>query len=234
MTTFHLNVLKCPHCSQMMTSYDLTSYTVHEADYWSDGKTGFGVPSLNKIGICPSCDKEFWKEDSRMDMDRGEIEEELPDCKEADDPGWHFEAEGKLREIKYYSDLIEKGFGTTDEKELYLRIRLRWALNDLVRYMPLYRHARNLGMLTEIHRRRREARKIFALYEERRTENLERLIYLYIKSGEVDLIVLAEMYRESGNFGKALEVLNRSQEKEKTYRKLKRLIRNKNAMIYRF
>lgn len=234
MTTLDLSVLKCPYCSQLMISYELMSYTVNEAEYWSDGKTGFGIPSSGMIGICPSCKNEFWKEESRLEMDRGEIEEDLPYCMDTGDLGWHFEDDGKEKKIAYYIGLIEKGFASKDEYEIYIRLRLRWAINDLIRYLPEYKKARKLGMLNDIHRKRREARNLFDGYDKIRIENLQQLIYLYIKSGEVDFIVLAEMYRETGKYGKALEVLYHTREPVKTYRKLKRLIRRKNKGIYKF
>ena len=233
MTTLDLSVLKCPYCSQLMISYELMSYTVNEAEYWSDGKTGFGIPSSGRIGICPSCSKEFWKEDNKLDIDRMDIQEELPSCMDTGDLGWHLEDDGKEREIAYYIGLIEKGFASKDEYEIYIRLRLRWAINDLIRYMPEYKKARKLGMLSDIRRKRREARNLFDGYVKIRTENLKQLIYLYIKSGEVDFIVLAEMYREAGKFVKALEVLYHTQEPAKTYSKLKRLIRRKKKGIYK-
>jgi hypothetical protein len=192
------------------------------------------VPSVGKIGICPSCNSEFWKEEAKVDTDRGEIEEDLPDCKDTDDIRWHFEDDGKEREIAYYNGLLGHGFANTVKKEFYIRVGIRWAINDLVRYMPSYRHARNPGMLIDIHRKRREARNLFEGFEKLRIENLRQLIYLYIKSGEVDYIVLAEMYRETGKFLKAQEVLEYTQEPENTYRHLKRLIRRKKSRIYRF
>lgn len=74
--------------------------------------------------------------------------------------------------------------------------------------------------------------KLFKKYEELLKENLNRLIFLYIKKGEVDLLYLADMYREKSDFNKAMEILLKVEQKGGVYNQMKHKIRRKNKRVF--
>ena len=48
MTSYQQIVLKCPNCGTLMSAYELMSYTLHDAESWSDGQTGLNVYFYSK------------------------------------------------------------------------------------------------------------------------------------------------------------------------------------------
>ncbi|HHL58086.1 MAG TPA: hypothetical protein ENJ14_04010 [Bacteroidetes bacterium] len=242
MTTFHSVVLKCPQCGTLMSDFELMSYTVHHATSWSDGKNDTGMPGMQRVKICAVCHLPFWKDDATLPYDPDwDVADELGgaldirDLLEPFDDGW------QEFKIQYYNKLIEENFADDEDKEMYLRTQLLWAVNDLIRYHTGFRKPKNLRQLTDWvkrHKKRRQESdrrlKLFETYEQLFTKNLERLIFLYIKKGDVDLIYLADMYREKGDFKKAKMILSKYEEdKNKMFRKLKRKILIKSRFVFR-
>lgn len=233
MTTFQMIVLKCPHCGTLMSGFELMSYTVHRAVNYSDGKSVGGVTGAERIGICVVCRQPFWREDARLPDDPDwQPQKDLTGVMDMFDLEWAFGDEREVKTIQYYAGLLEQGFADTDEKEFYLRLQLWWEINDLVRNLSTWRSARNLGMLTAILNHRRKSRKLFKSFENIYNKNLDRMIFLYIKANEVDMIFLSEMYRQRGNFIKAEDILMKTEERGTIWRKLRRKIRKKDRSVY--
>jgi len=234
MTTFDVLTVKCPHCGTLMTHFELMSYTVHGLESWSDGKVDAGIPDMKRAGICTSCRKEFWIEDAKMPRDfEPDEREELPAVEDVYDLDWIFDDDREVKAIMYYQNLLENGFADTDDREFYLRSHLLWSINDLVRYRHPWWKARNFGMLTRMLNSRRKGKSKFEVFELIHTKNLERLIFLLIKSGDVDLLYLAELYREAGNFDKAAEILEKVEEKGKTWKMIGKKIRKKDRIAFK-
>ena len=119
-----------------------------------------------------------------------------------------------------------------DEKETYLRTKLWWSINNIIRNLSTWQSARNLGQLRGILKHRRKSLQLFSKYKPLLDQNLDRMIFLYIKSTEADLLFLANMYREKGNFKKAQDVLSKfTGNKGKAYHKIKRKIRQKVSRV---
>jgi hypothetical protein len=217
-----------------MTHYELMSYTVHDLESWSDGKVDAGIPEMKRAGICAGCRKEFWIEDAKLPRDfEPHAGEELETVKDVYDLDWIFDDDREVKAIIYYYNLLKDGFADTDEREYYLRSHLLWSVNDLVRYRPAWWRARNFGMLTRMLNSRRKGKRKFEVFDLIHTENLERLIFLLIKSGDVDLLYLAELYREAGNLDKAAEILEKVEEKGKTWRMIRKKIRKKDRIAFK-
>ena len=234
MTTFDLITLKCPHCGILMSAYELMSYTVHRAETWSDGKTEFGVPEMHLIGICPECSKVFWRDDARIEREEpGQQEEELPSVMDIHDLDWRLDDDRDIKRVAFYQDLLDKGFTDTDEKEFYVRTRIWWSVNDLVRHLATWRSARNLRQLKAIVSHRAKTRKLFARYAEIYRKNLDRLLFIYIKTADVDLLYLANMYREQGNFRKAADILAKVERKGNTWKKVRKKVRRKDRRVFK-
>ena len=233
MTTFHPIILECPQCGTLMSAYELMSYTVHRSESYSDGKTGSGMPGSKDISICAVCRLPFWRDDGRLPDDPDwDVHGDLGPVMDLHDLEWNFDDDRDEKTIAFYKDLLDVGFADTEEREVFLRVRIWWSVNDLIRHLSTWRSARSLKDLRAIIDRRRKVLKLFKTYRDLFDENLERLIFLYIKSDNVDLLHLANMYRESGNFIKAREILNKVERKSGAWRKVKRRVGRKDRIVF--
>jgi hypothetical protein len=107
-----------------------------------------------------------------------------------------------------------------------------WAINDLIRYNTHWWESRSYRMLKAVIANRRQSLKKFDEHSRMMSDNLERMIFLFIKSEDVDLLFLAEMYREHGNFKKAVEILDKVEQKGSTWRKVSKKVRKKDPMVF--
>ncbi len=233
MTTFHQIAIKCPHCGTLMRDFELMSHTVHTSTTYSDGLCEDGVSKIKDISICTNCSQAFWREDAKLSKELDyEAMEELEGALDMMDLPWRLDDDRQEKKILFYKDLLENDFADNDMKEIYLRTRLWWSINDLVRHLSRWHHARNLKHFRFILKHRKENMKLFKKYEELLKENLNRLIFLYIKKGEVDLLYLADMYREKSDFNKAMEILLKVEQKGGVYNQMKHKIRRKNKRVF--
>ena len=146
---------------------------------------------------------------------------------------WKFDDDHAEKTIAFYTELLDQDFVDSDEKEFYIRTQIWWSINNLIRHLSCWRSARNLRQLNAIIRHRREDKALFRSFTTLFDENMERLIFLFIKGADVDLLYLANMYRESGNFSKAREILDKVEQKSGTWRKVKRKVRRKDRIVFR-
>lgn len=233
MTTFHQIAIKCPHCRTLMRDYELMSYTVHASTTYSDGFCEDGISKIKDISICIHCKGAFWREEAKISKELDfETMEKLENALDMMDLPWSFDDDRQEKTILFYKDLLENDFTHNDVKEIYLRTRLWWSINDLVRHVPGWHHARNLKQLRFILKHRKESTRLFKKYEDLSKENLNRLIFLYIKNGDVDLLYLADMYREKSDFGKAMDILLKVEQKGTVYNQMKHKIRRKNKRVF--
>ncbi len=239
MTTFDQIVVKCPHCSTLMMDYELISYTTHgSSTYFSDGKND-EVPSMEDasgIGICVACKKPFWRSESKLPADQIDWKrmDNLPNVMDTLSLIMIFDEQGKERQIMFYKELLEQDFAKTEWQEFYLRKHLWWSINDIIRHLGGWTQARSLRELKAILSHRRTCKKLFRKYDGLLVQNLDRMIFLYIISADVDLLYLANMYREKGKFQKAMEILSKEGvQKGKTYSQLQRKISRKNHFVFK-
>lgn len=234
MTTFESILLKCPHCSTLMSAFELMSYTVHSCVSWSDGKSDAGIPDMGQISICPACEKEFWKDDAIVRPDEGhEPQHEVPSAMDVYDLEWNFAIDRDVRKIVYYEKLINDGFADTDVKEFFLRTRLWWAINDIVRSLTPLHAVRNLGMLSAILSHRRKSKRLYRSFASLRNENLDALIRIYQQDPAIDPLYQANMFRERGLFRMASGILDEVERKDGTWRKLKKKVRKRNNRVFK-
>lgn len=220
MTTFQPVILQCPICKQKMYSYELMSYTVYSSTVYSDSKciTEPFMDTDRAISICESCKQPFWTEDSQIETENPyELVDELPKAADIYDLP-EIRAENYQENlIKYYEKLIKTGFAYNNEKRYYLRIRLWWGINDLVRHrsslISNIRAIKSFKTLNYYVKSRNKQRKIFNQFKRLFVENLIQLTLQIDPVTDDDHIMLAEMFRESGNFRKAkksLKMVNES------------------------
>lgn len=239
MTLFDQIVVKCPHCNTLMRDYELMSYTTHGSNtYFSDGMCDdIGTMSgSGEISICDQCNKKFWRSDARLERDTVDAKtiDELPGTHDIHDLHLVLKDDGDELRIKFYNDLIEQDFAGDDWQEQYLRTRLWWAINDVIRNLAGWRAARNLGQLSSIINHRRKSKKLFREYSGLLVQNLDRLIFLYIKGADVDLLYLANMYREKSDFSKAKDILNKYEgRKGHQYKAIKRKVKYRDPLVFK-
>jgi len=214
MTTFFPIIIQCPYCKQKMYDYELTSYSVHKSTLFSDGKSSkdIGFTEDRTIKICASCEQPFWVEQITVNEDkRYQFRDSLPQAKSISDLSFMLNEKFTEELIKYYEKLLNTGFAANSEKKYFLRIRIWWAINDLIRYRTnlfgILRGIMNFNALQFHLKNRRYQRQSFRSFNPLFINNLIELILLSSPDCDDDYILLAEMYREAGKFKKAREVL---------------------------
>ncbi len=235
MTTFQQIVLKCPYCHQPMSDYEMTSFIVRSSTVYSDGKSVTEpFPQNDKtIRVCPACNRPFWSEDAIIDRE--------PDYSKIDSfenalniydllvTTGEDQPEGK---INYYKKLLKESFANNNKRKFYLRIRLWWAINDLVRYPFSLKKKGQTKAKFHVFRKyiknKREQHALFKSFKDLFTDNISQLILLSDTENEEGLIMLAEMFRETGKFREAKHTIDKLRQ---TNISIKRKI--KKAILFR-
>jgi len=188
MTTLRTQILACPHCQNKMYTIGVMSYIIRNSEVFSDGKVISDPPrpSEKNILICNSCYQAFWKDDALLNDDNKEDINELPEANSPSDLFPGFEADHKLKRASYYAELLDSGFASTKVREVYLRKKLWWFLNDGFRYN---------------HKSTIEDSKI--IFE----DNLKKLIEIFEPINKEEQLLQIEMYRELGDYGNAFNLL---------------------------
>ena len=220
MTTFHRVLLTCPHCNRKMENYGLSSYTVFKSVVFSDGKTDCSPPIVRHetILLCYDCRKPFWKEDA-IDRDSMQHAAELPASLDIYDLPFATEENFSDKLIDYYFELLNTDFCTSAKKEIYLRIQIWHLLNNKIRYRS--ENATNNFIKGIFNKKSNDAsEKAFNEFLEKKqsfNDNLVNLIKVYTAETEAEFILLAEMFRELGEFDKAIELLKKIDVAENKY-----------------
>ncbi len=215
MTTLRTQVLACPHCQNKMYTIGVMSYTIRNSEVFSDGKVISNPPRPieQNILICSECYEPFWKDDAQIDNENPEyLLDNLPEANSITDLFPGFDSDHKLKLITYYNELLEKGFATTEERELFLRIELWRTLNDNVRY-----------------NNKQIPNNLKDVFE----SNLTRLTEIYNPKSKEELLLLAEMHRELGGFQKASELLNKINwaEDNVAFLQIEKAVKSKNITV---
>ena len=137
MTTFQPQIVRCPACKQKMYYYELASYTIFHSTVFSDGKADTSPPVYNEgaIRICAKCKQAFWAREAIIETENPyALLDKLPQALDLHDLLYDGSENYNEKFIEYYSELLQQGFAFNREKKLYLRTRLWWAINNLVRY----------------------------------------------------------------------------------------------------
>jgi hypothetical protein len=184
-------IIACPLCGALAKQHTVASGNTFGAIFWSDGKQDAPMrPDYPVVTKCGRCYTIYWVEDARQ---LGE----LP-LRAADAPGdWH-DAPGLTHlSVDDLSQALSAGLGDFPERERHLRIRLWWAINDMIRYRP------SGGSPLALERASQE-------YEQHRVtmvDNCVRLAELLDEGRPEHRIMKAEIARELGQFGEARRLL---------------------------
>jgi len=141
--------------------------------------------------------------------------------------------------IRYYEKLLKQGFAYNNTRKYYLRMRLWWAVNDLVRYsVPFYKLFKILifeGRLRHFLKDRYQQRKLFKSFNLLFKYNVEQLILLVDPEDEDADFLLAEMNREIGKFKSAKKYITESNGTNSfVAKRLKRAIFYRKKLVFQF
>lgn len=238
MTTFSPIIMHCPLCGIKMQDYEMMSITIHNSTLYSDGKQ-ITEPWMNNdkaTALCPSCKEVFWREDAAIQRD-ADREDDLPAAGDVYDLPFMLQDDAKEQLIHFYHKRLKSGFANTNDRKIYLRIRIWWGINDFVRYRkPLIKELTNIGSLRRIPaflEYRRRSMYLFKNHQVLFNENLMKLISIFKPEHDGEQLMLAEMYRELGELNKAQVALHEVKEtKNSGFKKIKRaMARRKKRVI---
>jgi len=150
-----------------------------------------------------------------------------------------FENDFSLKLAKYYAELLEENFATTRDREVYLRNKIWQLLNNKIRNRPnsffynlknfTYKYAvRNIG-------RKKKNKLEFEKHLDFFNENLKRLISIFEATGDEQKLLLAEMYRELGDFENAKNTIDEITElkNDSCLKQIHNKIINKNHYVFK-
>ncbi len=175
---------KCPHCGKK-NEYYKGPFFIHYYGLteWSDGKTFEELPSLKKSKLqkCDSCNQFYWfaRKMGGMSFD---------DYVEA--AAYFEEKYLKLSLTNLIHWLRNK------QRLIYIRLNILRTYNDQIRIHPLSNDYIQREPIPD------EKKEIFI-------KNAKRLIKFLVSVNSDDYFLIAELYRNLGEFEKAKEVLNK-------------------------
>lgn len=225
-----------------MYEYELMSYTVHQAIYFSDGKSESGTFILpgHRIGICNDCKMPFWKEDAVSELDpHDEKYADIPEVKDLFDLNSMLHEQFHVEKVKFFQKLIDDGFANTRERHVYMRFQLWWSINDLhrnvIRFSQLFAlKSLSYSRIKHLLINRRSSLIDFNSFDEAFNINLDKLAILLEKEEEKDYLTLAEIYRELGKFRNARKVLQKCNEKKsKAFHKIRSAIYFRKTRVFK-
>lgn len=181
MTPGPIYVYECPYCGNLLKNWSIRSGNTSASKFYSDGKVI--APMLREfpnLTKCKSCDKIFWL---------SKIEEiGTYEWDENENLEWENASMAEFLNIYDYFKALESNVGENEKEVLWIRKRIWWAFND----------------------RLREGEKIFNMEsdEELWLQNCKALIALFDLNMVSDKIMIAELYRNIGDFESSFKLLN--------------------------
>ncbi len=197
MTIHHFDILGCPFCGHLYRSPVHGSYNTFSAKYWSDGVVTGGVPQNYPILKCqnPECSGMFFKDDAvvvgkTINTDNLRLPKELLEKYPPYPPEWDDAIHIHFTQPKFNDlcDFIEKNPEIDRERK---RILVK---ESIIRYNDNYRENDKWEPSVEDQSKMNECLKMMVQFIEGSDK-------------EEDQLMMAECYRELGEFDKALAVL---------------------------
>lgn len=233
MTTFYTQIFTCSGCGRKLRNFQLSSYHVFDSDVYSDAWVDSNPPVMfgNNIVFCPACDYPHWAYDI-IEEDYPQDDDNVLRVKDMGDfiP---FGVENRnIEQAQYLLSLINRDFTKEDHsKELLIRLDIWRILNHQFRYSNVDKSEKIYGWIKK-HFYKGE-RNWDEEYEEIFIRNLTSLIEIFEPYLYDEILLAAEMYREIGDFDKALVILNTTKvnERNKAYTQIKNEILHKRKKV---
>lgn len=224
---------KCPKCEAKYSYTAMINENTAGVELWSDGFCM--APSRRDVtafGKCSACNTFFWVAENAI-----EPQQDLTQIKLLEN-SWSIDSLGN-QEIEVIKDAFRAGLASTTENEILLRIMMWHATNHFIR------RYHSQGLFKKIKQKffdTAEYKNSIKLYEDNislKMKNLIRLANLLKldKSENANFLILSEIYRELGDFGKALLFCHKAETSPRAdpgrIAILKQHITAKNKSIYR-
>jgi len=188
------SIIKCPNCSARFYKMVLLSGNILGEKFYSDGKSiAPMVPDIPDLTKCYQCDNFFWIDSAEKIVTNDEL----------NSAGNH-NAQDRIEEVRFltideYFEALKCPLVKNKNLERFVRLKIWWAFNDTLRDIKSVPTSK--------------------LNDERWRSNLEFFICLLDPFDINELIMIAEMHRNLGNFSKCLEIINYIDEDHVTWLK---------------
>lgn len=199
-------VYECPQCGNLLTNSSLESGNSMGAEYFSDGKVFAPMlPEFPDLTKCKKCDHIFWL--SKLEeIGRYQWSDEV-------NPQWESADMAMYLEINDLYRAIRGGIAETKEEELNIREQIWRAYNDRIRNgEPIFQDANDEALWKE---------------------NVTTLLALFDQSDRNEKLMIAEIYRNLGEFEKSISILNGIEGDDLDWirRRLKKECKRKNRWV---
>lgn len=166
-------VYECPSCKNFLTNGSIISGNTFGSSFYSDGKRySIMMPDFPDLTKCKKCETIFWL--SNLEP-IGTVEWDRENKKE-----WEQADKATSLTIEDNFKAINDGLAENNNDELLIRRAIFWLYNDRIRNkLPLFNDEQD---------------------EERWTANCKRLLSLLDESDLNQKIMMAELYRNLGDF----------------------------------
>lgn len=140
--------------------------------------------------------------------------------------------------VLHYDRLLRKWTNLNPEKETYLRMKLWWACNDLIRsnisahIFKVIRGEMSAGAYIRQWLFNRKAGRAFDKVAELFAENLRKLAMLNSQGDETDALLQAEIYRQLGDFDEAKRIARSIESKAFHSELIVNQIKNRNSRVF--
>lgn len=174
-------IYKCPTCENLLSRRSLQSGNTFLSKLYSDGKNiSPMLPEFPSITICSKCKTIFW-------IDKAE-EIGSFDFNDSVNDEWRIAEEVRFLTIDEYFKAIDNKLFSTQEEELFLRVRNWWTFNDRVRNQEeLFQTENEKG---------------------RWLTNVNRLLEIIDYDNFSGRITIAELNRNLGNFDNCMKIIS--------------------------
>jgi hypothetical protein len=175
------HVYQCPTCDNLLSRGSRISDNTYGVKHYSDAiRVAPMFPDYPQLTICPKCNTIFWL-NIRIEVGKYENGENINEK-------WKDAEQAKLLTIYECFTAMETLNFTQIGAEVFIRLHIWWGFND-------------------------RARNGEALFNSETDEklwlgNINRLLEILDINDDNDLIFMAELHRNLGNFEKCLEILN--------------------------
>jgi hypothetical protein len=224
---------KCPKCEAKYIYTEINSDNASGAEFWSDGFCTTSVrKDVLKFAKCPSCNTFFWLRENSIPNTS-----ELSDLKKLEN---YFDIDAiSNREINHIKEAFRSGLANNTESEITLRIALWHTINHIIRKYSEQGFFKKIKQKLFETAEYKNTYKHYNAISSLKMNNLIRLSNLLKldKNENVDYLLFAEIYRELGDFSKAMIFCYKAETSSKTNSSriglLKQNITNKIKTVYK-
>lgn len=219
MTSFEDFYINCPCCSAWLIGKKAKADSVNQSVLYSDGMIINDLIPANpqKIVLCPACGYLFWLQPDACHNSISDSERLTAYTW----PSWRFfgcnllDNNGRIALINHYWNALKLLRPISVEQEIIIRKSLLWAYNDLYRDADAWRFVDvvngKINFFYWIISRKfsRKGRALFDSEKPRFETNLLRLIEILEQDANAEPAIIAEFYRELGDFRMAAQFLSK-------------------------